>query len=78
MQIADKVVLTEIMGSREKTLIIYAKDLSDKIPIAFGIIHDEVVDYVAENARRRPSITLGCGDVYKLQKTSKKLKANRR
>lgn len=78
LQIADKVVLTEIMGSREKnTYNIYAKDLSDKIPYSVWYnTFDEVVDYVAENAREGDLvITLGCGDVYKVaKKLAKKLK----
>lgn len=78
LQIADKVVLTEIMGSREKnTYNIYAKDLSDKIPDSVWYnTFDEVVDYVAENAREGDLvITLGCGDVYKVaKKLAKKLK----
>ena len=53
LQIADHVVLSEIMGSREKnTYNIYAKDLADKIP---GCVWFE-------------TITLGCGDVYKCAK----------
>lgn len=78
LQIADKVVLTEIMGSREKnTYNIYAKDLSDKIPDSVWYnTFDEVVDYVAENAREGDLvITLGCGDVYKVaKKLANKLK----
>lgn len=78
LQIADKVVLTEIMGSREKnTYNIYAKDLSDKIPDSVWYnTFDEVVDYVAENAKEGDLvITLGCGDVYKVaKKLAKKLK----
>lgn len=78
LQIADKVVLTEIMGSREKnTYNIYAKDLCEKIPGGvWYTTFDEVVDYVAENAREGDLvITLGCGDVYKVaKKLAKKLK----
>lgn len=78
LQIADKVVLTEIMGSREKnTYNIYAKDLSDKIPgcVWFNTF-DEVTNYVVENASEGDLvITLGCGDVYKVaKKIVKKLK----
>ena len=77
LQIADKVVVTEIMGSREKnTYNIYAKDLCDKIP--GGVWYntfDEVVDYVAQNVQKGDLIiTLGCGDVYKIaRKLTKKL-----
>ncbi len=77
LQIADKVVLTEIMGSREKnTYNIFAKDLCDKIP--GGVWYnsfDEVVDYVSQNVQQGDLvITLGCGDVYKIaRKLTKKL-----
>ncbi len=78
LQIADKVVLTEIMGSREKnTYNIYAKDLCDKVPdCVWYNTFDEVVDYVAENVKQGDLvITLGCGDVYKVAKRLvKKLK----
>ena len=66
LSIADRVVLTEIMGSREKnTYHIYAKDLGEKIPGAFWIDNlrsgetseqyhdrnfDEICDYLFENA----------------------------
>lgn len=68
---ADKTVLTEIMGSREKnTYNIYSKDLADKIPgCVWFTTFDEVVDYVADNvAEGDLVITLGCGDVYKVAK----------
>lgn len=67
LSIADKVVLTEIMGSREKnTYHIYAKDLGEKIDGAYWIdnltqnetaaeYHDrnfsEICDYLSENVR---------------------------
>ena len=69
LAIADKVVLTEIMGSREKnTFNIYAKDLCEKIDGArWYPTFKEVADYVAENAQVGDLIiTLGCGDVYKV------------
>lgn len=69
LAIADKVALTEIMGSREKnTYNIYAKDLCDKIQGAVWYpTFEEVADYVAENAQSGDLIiTLGCGDVYKV------------
>lgn len=66
LSIADKVVLTEIMGSREKnTYHIYARDLGEKIDGAYWIdnlrqgesekeYHDrnfeEIADYLCENA----------------------------
>lgn len=76
LQVADKVVLTEIMGSREKnTYNIYAKDLCDKIPNGEWFpTFDEVAQYVADNAQSGDMIiTLGCGDVYKVAKKIIKL-----
>lgn len=69
LQIADKTVLTEIMGSREKnTYNIYSADLCAKIPDAKWFpTFEEVAGYVAENAESGDMIiTLGCGDVYKV------------
>lgn len=69
LKIADKVVLTEIMGSREKnTYNIYSKDLAEKIDGAVWFpTFDEVADYVVKNAESGDLvITFGCGDVYKV------------
>ena len=69
LKIADKVVLTEIMGSREKnTYNIYSKDLAEKIPGAVNFAtFDEVADYVCANAQPGDLVvTFGCGDVYKV------------
>ncbi len=69
LSIADKTVLTEIMGSREKnTYNIYAADLCEKIAGARWFpTFDEVARYVADNAESGDLIiTLGCGDVYKV------------
>ncbi len=69
LSIADKTVLTEIMGSREKnTFNVYAKDLCDKIKGAVWFKEfDETADYVCDNAEEGDLIiTLGCGDVYKV------------
>lgn len=71
LALADRVVMTEIMGSREiNTYNIYTKDLADKIPgsVWFNTF-EEVADYVV--ARAEPGdliITLGCGDIYKAAK----------
>ena len=68
LSIADRVVLTEIMGSREKnTYNIYSKDLAEKIPGAVWFpTFEEVAKYVTDNAQPGDLIiTLGCGDVYK-------------
>ena len=69
LSIADKTVLTEIMGSREKnTFNVYSKDLCDKIDGAVWFPEfEQVADYVCENAKEGDLIiTLGCGDVYKV------------
>ncbi len=68
LSIADRVVLTEIMGSREKnTYDIYSKDLAAKIEgcVWFAGM-EEVSRYVAANVQPGDLvITLGCGDIYK-------------
>ena len=69
LEIADKVVLTEIMGSREKnTYNVYSADLAAKIPgCKWFPTFEEVARYVADNAESGDMIiTLGCGDVYKV------------
>lgn len=69
LSVADKTVLTEIMGSREKnTYNIYAKDLAEKIDgCVWFSTFEEAARHVAENAESGDLvITLGCGDVYKV------------
>lgn len=69
LSIADKVVLTEIMGSREKnTYNIYAKDLAAKIDGCEQFsTFEEVARYVTDNVQSGDLvITTGCGDVYKV------------
>lgn len=71
LQIADKAVLSEIMGSREKNIHnIYTKDLCDKIPDAVWFnTFDEIADFVCDFAEDGDLIiTLGCGDIYKAAK----------
>ncbi|MDD3429297.1 MAG: UDP-N-acetylmuramate--L-alanine ligase [Oscillospiraceae bacterium] len=72
LQIADKCVMTEIMGSRETNdeYNIYTKDLAVKIPHSVWYnTFEEVVDYVMANAQSGDLvITLGCGDIYKAAK----------
>ena len=72
LQIADKVVMTEIMGSRERAedYAVRTKDLAAKIPGSVWYdTFDEVVDHVMKNARPGDLvITLGCGDIYKASK----------
>ncbi|MVB11933.1 UDP-N-acetylmuramate--L-alanine ligase [Caprobacter fermentans] len=68
LQIADRVVLSEILAVREtNTYHIYAKDLADKIPgCVWFKTFDEISDYMLEHAKDGDLIlTLGGGDVYK-------------
>lgn len=68
LKIADKCVISEIMGSREiNTIGIKAKDLADKVPGSVQLdTFEEICDYVTENAQEGDLvITLGCGDIYK-------------
>ena len=71
LDVADRVVLTEIMGSREKnTFGVYAKDLAEKIDgCVWFKTQSEAAQYVLENADSGDLvITLGCGDIYKCAK----------
>ena len=72
LQIADQVVMTEIMGSRETNdnFNIYTADLAALIPGSVWFPgFDGVVDWVNKNARQGDLvITLGCGDIYKAAK----------
>lgn len=71
LQIPDRCVLTEIMGSREvNTYNVYTSQLAEKIPgsVRFNTF-DEVADYVLQNAKSGDLVlTLGCGDIYKAAK----------
>lgn len=78
LQIADKCVISDIMGSREiNTIGVKATDLSSKVPNSVQLnTFEEICDYVCENAVDGDLvITLGCGDVYKVARMMcKKLK----
>ena len=68
LQIADRVVLTPIMGSREvDDGSVKTEDLAAKIPGAVVVDSlDAAADYIKANAEKGDLvITLGCGDVYK-------------
>ncbi len=80
LQIPDRCVLTEIMGSREvNTYNVYTAQLADKIPgsVWFNTF-EEVADFVLQNAKAGDLVlTLGCGDIYKAAKIMiKKLQEN--
>lgn len=71
LSIADHVVLSEIMGAREKnTYNIYTKDLADKIEGSVWFpTFEGMADYVMSHAQPGDLvITLGCGDVNKCAK----------
>lgn len=68
LSIADRTVLSEIMGSREKnTYNIYSADLAAKIDgCVWFPTFQEIADYMTEVVRPGDLvITLGCGDIYK-------------
>ena len=72
LSIADEVVLTEIMGSREKnTYNIYSKDLAVKIEgCTLTPTFPECVEYLKGHVKDGDLvITLGCGDIYKVAKS---------
>lgn len=72
LQIADHVVMTEIMGSRERAedYTVRTKDLAAKIPNSVWFnTFEEVVDHTLAQAQPGDLvITLGCGDIYKAAK----------
>ena len=71
LPIADRVVLAEIMGSREvNTYHVYSKDLAARIPGSVWFPDfQQIADYVMDNAADGDLvITLGCGDIYKAAK----------
>lgn len=71
LSIADIVVLSEIMGAREKNNHdIFAKDLCDKTDNCVWFeTFEEIAEHVCKNASPGDLIiTLGCGDVYKAAK----------
>ena len=71
LSIADKVVMTEIMGSREiNTFGIKTQDLADEIEGSGWFPEfSEVADYLKANIGKGDLvITLGFGDVYKIAK----------
>ncbi|MEE0946491.1 MAG: UDP-N-acetylmuramate--L-alanine ligase [Acutalibacteraceae bacterium] len=68
LSLADEVVLTEIMGSREiNTYGISSEQIAEKLPNARVIkTFDEIADYIYSTARNNQLvITMGGGDIYK-------------
>lgn len=71
LSLADRVVMTEIMGSREvNTFDIHTSALAEKIPgSVYFRTFDEIAQYLMENVEEGDLVlTLGCGDVYKIAK----------
>ena len=70
LSLADEVILTEIMGSREvNTYDIYSKDLQQLITVPCRIIDkfEDIRDYIISTCKKGDLvITLGCGDIYKV------------
>ena len=76
LKIADKVVMTEIMGSREvNTYDIHTWQLAEKIDGSVWFdSFDTIAQYLYDNLEEGDLvITLGCGDVYKIAKKLTKL-----
>lgn len=68
LSIADKVILTPIMGSREvNTYNIYSEDLANKLPDAVVVDgFSNIADKIIETAQKGDIvITMGGGDIYK-------------
>lgn len=71
LQIPDRCVMTEIMGSRERnTYNVYTAQLAEKIPGSVWFqTFDEVAAHVLQHAVSGDLVlTLGCGDIYKAAK----------
>lgn len=75
LDIADEVVLTEIMAAREvDDLGVSSSQLMAKItkPCKLFESFEEIADYIIENAQDGDLvITMGCGDIYKCAKLMK-------
>ena len=69
LPIADHVVMTAIMGGREKAedYTITTQELADKIPGSVWFeTQQEAAEYVMTHAKKGDlALTLGCGDIYK-------------
>ena len=80
LKIADKVVMTEIMGSREiNTYGVETSQLAAKIEGSVWFkTFEEVAKYVTDSAEEGDLIiTLGCGDIYKAAKMMRDLREQR-
>ena len=71
LSLADEVIVTDILGSREKnTYGISSKDLLDELERGIYIkTQEEAKDFCLKNAKKGDVvITMGCGDIYKCAK----------
>ncbi len=71
LSIADKVVLSQIMGSREvNTYGVHVSELAEKIDgSVYFDTFEEIADHIVKEAKEGDLvITLGCGDIYKAAK----------
>ena len=71
LSIADRIVMTEIMGSRERnTYGVHTSQLAAKIPgSVWFATFEEVAQHIVDTAQPGDLvITLGCGDIYKAAK----------
>ena len=72
LPIADHVVVTRIMGGREKEedYTVKAEDLTAKMPGSVCVqTFEEVKEYILSHAQPGDLVlTLGCGDLYKAAK----------
>lgn len=69
LSIADEIILTPIMGSREvNTYGIYSEDLQKELKNSIIIDgFEKIKDYLLENYHENDLvITMGCGDIYKV------------
>ncbi len=79
LSIADEVILTPIMGSREvNTYDIYSEDLQKELKNSVIIDgFENIKDYLFENYHQGDLvITMGCGDIYKVCRLISEEKSN--
>lgn len=72
LSLSDNVILTDIMGSREKNIYgVHSKDLQDRIKNCYYFdSFNKVKDFILLKAQAGDVIiTMGCGDVYKIAKS---------
>ena len=71
LNLADRVIITEILGSREKNVYgVSGQDLADSLNCGIYIKEQkDAKEYILKNAKEGDVvITMGCGDIYKCAK----------